>query len=115
MKVSCLQVNEDPIMNPTYRRLASLLSTAMLVVLAAAGRPASADDTEIFVAEPPPGANTAANIMFIIDTSGSMEYQCHNPGDLESQYGFQWQLQGRPHLLGNRESRHADLLGWKRN
>lgn len=59
-------------MNSTNRRLASLLSAALVVVLAGTGRPAVADDTEIFVAVPPPGANTAANIMFIIDNSGSM-------------------------------------------
>lgn len=60
-------------MNPNFHRLASLVSAALLVVLSGAGRPASADDTEIFVAAPPPGTNTAANIMFIIDTSGSMD------------------------------------------
>jgi type IV pilus assembly protein PilY1 len=60
-------------MNTNFHRLASLVSAALLVVLSGAGRPASADDTEIFVAAPPPGANTAANIMFIIDTSGSMD------------------------------------------
>ena len=60
-------------MNPNFHRLASLVSAALLVVLSGAGRQASADDTEIFVAAPPPGTNTAANIMFIIDTSGSMD------------------------------------------
>ncbi|MEQ1579795.1 MAG: PilC/PilY family type IV pilus protein [Steroidobacteraceae bacterium] len=60
-------------MNPNFRRLASLVSAALLVVLSGAGKPASADDTEIFVAVPPPGTSTAANIMFIIDTSGSMD------------------------------------------
>jgi type IV pilus assembly protein PilY1 len=60
-------------MKSNFHRLASLVSAALVVVLSGAGRPANADDTEIFVAAPPPGANTAANIMFIIDTSGSMD------------------------------------------
>lgn len=60
-------------MKPISRQVMTLLSAATLAVLAGQNHQAWADDTEIYVAEPPPGANTAANIMFIIDTSGSMD------------------------------------------
>ena len=59
-------------MKSNFHRLASLVSASLLVVLSGAGHRANADDTEIFVAVPPPGTNTPANIMSIIDTSDSM-------------------------------------------
>lgn len=49
----------------------TLLSVAMLTLLSGFG--AQADDTEIFVAKPPTTADTRPNILFILDTSGSMD------------------------------------------
>ncbi len=37
------------------------------------GAPALADDTELLLAVPPPGSNPKPNILFILDTSGSMD------------------------------------------
>jgi type IV pilus assembly protein PilY1 len=51
-------------------RVITLAGAALLMICA--GLPVHADDTEIFVATPPTSVNTRPNILFIMDTSGSM-------------------------------------------
>lgn len=51
-------------------RVITLAGSALLVL--SSGLPAYADDTEIFTATPPSTVDTRPNILFIIDTSGSM-------------------------------------------
>lgn len=58
----------------------SISSRSLSTVCAAAcvllsGQPVQADDTEIFVMTPPAAVNTQPNILFIMDTSGSMATQ----------------------------------------
>lgn len=55
-------------------RVTSLIFAAALVT-ASGYESARADDTEIFVMTPPAGATTQPNILFIMDTSGSMATQ----------------------------------------
>src|SRR5688500_3842351 len=50
------------------KRILGLAASAMLTL--AAAMPAAADDTEIFV---PQGGGVKPNVLFILDTSGSME------------------------------------------
>ncbi len=64
-----------PRFNPAKLVLTAAL-TASLV-----GPLAMADDTEIFVAEPPAGSLVAANILFILDTSGSMDTKVNTQED----------------------------------
>lgn len=54
----------------SYRRLTTLVASTILAV--AAGMPAIADDTEIFLATPT-GTPPRPNVLIIIDTSGSMD------------------------------------------
>ncbi len=68
-------------MNVTNTRLAALFTGALWMV--AAGLPALADDTELFVATSS-GAGIRPNVLFIIDNSGSMStkvitQQTYNP------------------------------------
>lgn len=57
-------------MTSRIRTLAAVASMAVATILATA--PASGDDTELFVGEAVAGAPSRPNIMFIMDTSGSM-------------------------------------------
>ena len=58
------------------------IGTGFAVVLLAAG-PAVADDTELLLSNPDPSSNPKPNVMFILDSSGSMgdEVETTNPYD----------------------------------
>ncbi len=73
-------------MNSPTRKL-SLLSAAMAVTLAA-GSPALADDTEILVASPAQQLANRPNMLFIADTSGSMDGKVDSqvPYDPDEEY-----------------------------
>src|SRR6185295_11843484 len=74
-------------MNPhaSPRRILAVSLAAMLCLVQGAVR---ADDTEIFLATPPANVNTKPNILFVIDTSGSMatERQTQEPYDPNTTY-----------------------------
>ena len=46
--------------------------SASFAYIMLAGAPAIADDTELLLLNPDPNANPTPNVMFILDTSGSM-------------------------------------------
>ena len=61
-----------------------LLVTATLLVLAGASR---ADDAELFLSDPDASA-ARANVLFIIDTSGSMDTQVATQAPFDSSETF---------------------------
>lgn len=68
-----------------FTRVVGVVFAALMV---AGGPRAIADDTEIFVMTPPADANTRPNILFIIDTSGSMNTEVEDqvPYDPNTKY-----------------------------
>lgn len=92
---------------PLTRPIISLAIAAVLV--AAAPRPAAADDTELFVGEAVAAAPSRPNIMFILDTSGSMSSNVTTqiPFDPATVYSgscrvdrIYWSSNGRPPSCG---------------
>jgi type IV pilus assembly protein PilY1 len=67
-------------MNPRVSRWPILSTCALLVSFA--GGTARADDTEVYVGQPTTAADGRPNVLFIIDTSGSMD------GDVDTQEAF---------------------------
>lgn len=74
-------------MKPNMRNVAPL-AAALAITLLVGSQVSIADDTEIFVAEPPPGSLSAANILFIIDTSGSMDGAVTTQQDWDPRISF---------------------------
>ncbi len=115
-----LRQNPDP---PADPRDGQPVSTAMkhtpirflhfaaAVALTAIGCAAMADESEIFVGTGNAVSNERPNILFIIDTSGSMSDGRHDPGAVQSGDRLAGHLRRRPRLLrrGFELERPADL------
>ena len=76
-----------PRLNASKRNITGICAGLMLSLMA--GMPAVADDTELLLAVPPPNNNPKPNMMFILDTSGSMDTEENTtvPYDSTQPYG----------------------------